>query len=238
MNAGRNQQRAQSQAILVARAVLAATLALSFFTVLAPLGSASAGSSGLMACCIGKPGHESGSCSTGLLDSAKRGRVEPHVSLPVEGTPKKKSFKFGDVKGGAGAGEHCSLHTQSPTEKTENPKETFKPEPGPSIAEVVDPFPISPENRDMKAEPTSASREPTGAGSIDALSSPCPMECGTCSVNYTRRPRPRDQSTLSILPKHPLPLGRRFSSGAFEPIRVLLAKFLQLHPRAPPALLL
>jgi len=238
MKAGPKEQYVTAWAIPIARGLVAAIVALSFLAFLVPLGSASAGSAGLMACCIGKPGHESGSCSTGLLESPRQPQSEPNLSSRQSAPRKVLSIDVTKIKSGAGAGEHCSLHTQSASENNDSPNETSEPDPASQIAEVQPPLAPSSETEELASEPGSVTSERIGPGKIDALSSPCPMECGTCSVSYTRRPRPRDQSTFSYLPRPRLPTGRRFSSGAFQQIRDLHAKFLQLHPRAPPASLL
>ena len=64
MSSGPKQHPIQSLAVSVARALLATIVALSFFTTVVSVGTASSAGSDTMACCIGKPGHESGSCSS------------------------------------------------------------------------------------------------------------------------------------------------------------------------------
>ncbi len=226
---------------LVCRAFVAAIVLLSFLALIIPLGAATAGRSGLMACCIGKPGHESGSCSTGLLEAAQHPQPQPDLSpVPQEAPPKTVTSKFAKVSGGAGAGEHCALHVDSTSEITENQNEPSEPESSPKparllIASSSETEESSAETEETAADSVPARREPRKPGSMSAFSTPCPMECGACSVSNIRRPRPRDQSTLTFLPKPQLPLGRRFSRGAGQQIRVLTAKYSQLHPRAPPA---
>jgi hypothetical protein len=72
----------QTRAALVARVFLASIVAASFLITLAPLGAASSDDSGLMACCVGKAGHEGGSCSSGLL--APSTEPQPEASDDAE----------------------------------------------------------------------------------------------------------------------------------------------------------
>lgn len=66
----------QTRAALVARVFLASIVAASFLITVAPLGAASSDESGLMDCCVGKAGHEGGSCSSGLLASSTEPQPE------------------------------------------------------------------------------------------------------------------------------------------------------------------
>ena len=207
MKAGPGQQRVQSRAMSIGRPVVAAILALSFLSVLLPL-SVSAGSTGLKACCIGKSGHESGSCSTGLIKSGAQTRV-----LEVS-PPKERSNRFAKVKCGAGAGDHChpsaNIDSQPDVTEAENATEQF--------------------------ESTSTSRVGDSL-SIHSVRSTCPAECSACSVGYTRRPRPREQSTQSALVTPRLPSLILVFVGDDQQARLLNWKWSQLQPRAPPALL-
>lgn len=235
MKAGSKHHWAQSRAMPIARALVAIVVALSFFAMVVTLGLASTGEPGLMACCIGKPGHESGSCNTGLPESAE----QPHLSATISSSQQvapRKSLKsnVAEVEDADRSGEHCSLHPQSASDDTESLNETSELETVSPLNEAGDPVTTSPETTEFQPEPDSASNERTGLGNIHALSSSCPMECGTCSVSYSRRPRPREQAIVSLLPKPRLPSDRRFSSDARRPVRSPHAKFLQLHPRAPP----
>ena len=205
MKVGPDQQRVQSRVMLIGRAVLAASLALSFLAVLVPLGRASG--SGLMACCVGKAGHESGSCSTGLIESGGQTQV-PQAPLP-----KTRSGRFANVKGGVGSGEHCS-HTTANDQSAvaEAPKTT------------------------EKSESTSASNT-SSSSSIHSVTTTCPGECGTCSVSYTRRPRPREQSTQSSIGSPRLSSLIVIFISNNQQARFLDSKWSQLQPRAPPTFL-
>jgi hypothetical protein len=122
MKADPDQQRVQSRVMSIGRAVLAAILALSFLAFLVPLGKASADGSGLKACCIGKAGHESGSCSTGLIESGGQ------TGVPQAPPPKTRSGRFANVKG-VGSGEHCSHTTANDhSDVAESPNTTEKSE--------------------------------------------------------------------------------------------------------------
>ena len=72
MSSGPKQQPTHSPAVSVARAFLATIVALSFFTTVVSVGTASSAGLDTMACCIGKPGHESGTCSSGLLGASQQ----------------------------------------------------------------------------------------------------------------------------------------------------------------------
>ncbi len=75
----------------MARFLVASIVAVSFLITAAPLGTASSDETGVMACCVGKAGHEGGSCSSGLLASATEPQLEeandaeePNASILVE----------------------------------------------------------------------------------------------------------------------------------------------------------
>jgi hypothetical protein len=94
---------------------------------------------------------------------------------------------------------------------------------------------ISPATEETRPSPASATTEQSTTSSIHAISRTCPGECGMCSVSYTRRPRPREQSALSFAAQPRLPPVRPFSPGDNQQTSTLSAKCLQLQPRAPPA---
>ena len=189
--------------------MVASLAMLSLLSLFLPLSRASADNSGVKACCIGKAGHDSGSCSTGLLKAAN---VEFHVNLLVERTAKKKLFA--NVKAGAGADGHCGSQASSTDE-----------------IEAASAAPIE----DASEALSEAAAEPPL--NIHAVSNTCPNECGTCSVSYTRRPRPREQSTLSSVVRSPsTPLIRLIVSDQCS-VRELNFKWSQSPSRAPPAYL-
>lgn len=121
-----------------------------------------------MACCMGKPGHEPGSCSSGLLEASNKPQPEPEI-----------------------------LCGQKPVAAT------------------------------GKSRPAS----------ILTLSSRCLAECGTCSVGYARRPRPREHSTFSFAARPHVPSIHRLVPFDDSQTRTLNPKGTQLRPRAPPAFL-
>lgn len=62
----------------VARVIVGACIALSFFTSLAPLAASASAEPGVMACCVGKPGH----CNSGLIKKRpSRPAPEPMCGL-------------------------------------------------------------------------------------------------------------------------------------------------------------
>lgn len=204
MSSGPRQHPIQSLAVPVARAILASILALSFFTTIAPLGSASAG---LMACCIGKPGHESGSCSSGLLQPARKAQPEPELLCGQEPAPTTaRSIKTIEAEDGA----HCSLHARSAGDVPADSTKQTEP------------------------EATSVKSETPGFPRIHTVSSSCSAECAT-SMSYTRRPRQREQSTLSSPARPRLHLTRRALTTDYPQIKTQNTKWVQLRPRAPPA---
>jgi hypothetical protein len=212
MSSGPKQRPIRSLAVPVARALLATIVALSFFTTVVSLSAASSAGAGTMACCIGKPGHEAGSCNSGLLEPARKPQHEPEVLCGPETAPATaRSSKAIDVEAEAEEGGHCNLHSPSARDVTSNAAMQSGP------------------------EATSAKSEKPGFPRIHTLSSPCSAECGTCSVSYTRRPRPREQTTLSSVARPHLHLTRRVLPGDFPPIKTLNTKWVQLRPRAPPA---
>src|SRR5688572_4260575 len=93
----------QTRAALVARVFLASIVAASFLITVAPLGAASSAEIGLMDCCVGKAGHEGGSCSSGLLASS----TEPQ---PEESNDTEDSSSSILVEAGGG------IHAQSDEE--------------------------------------------------------------------------------------------------------------------------
>lgn len=213
MRADKIQQRSRSWALCFGRAVVASLALLSLLSIWLPLGRASAGNSGIKACCVGKAGHESGSCSTGLLEAAK---VEPHISLAVERTAKKKPFA--NVKGGAGAAGNCSEHASSA-----DTSEVEVPSSEPALVEAA-------------SEPRATSREVVSLN-VHAVSNTCPNECGMCSISYTRRPRPREQSSLLSETQPPSTSLIRLIVGEQSLVRALDLKWAHSSPRAPPAVL-
>jgi len=211
MSSGPNQYPIQSLAVPVARALLATIVALSFFTTVVSLGTASAGA-GTMACCIGKPGHESGSCSSGLLESTTKPQPEPEVLCGQEpAPPTARSSKAIVVEAEAEDGGHCSLHA-------------------PSARDVT-----SDSSRQPNPEATPTKSEKSELSVIHTLSSDCSAECVGCSVNYTRRPRPREQSIASSVARPRLLLTRRVLPSDYPQIKPQNTKCVQLRPRAPPA---
>lgn len=78
------QYRMQTRAAIGARLFLAAVVASSFLISFAPLGTASSEEIGLMDCCVGKAGHEGGSCSSGILTSSAETQHE--TSNETEGS--------------------------------------------------------------------------------------------------------------------------------------------------------
>jgi len=211
MSSGPKQYQIQSLAIPTARALLAIILALSFFTTIVSIGTASSAGAGAMACCIGKPGHESGSCSTGLLKPARKPQPEPEVLCGQEPAPAKVlSTKANDAKGVVEEGGHCSLHVSSAGSVTSA-------------------------SRQSEPEATSATSEKPGVPVIHTLSSPCPTDCGMCSVSYARRPRPREHSNLSSLARPRLHFTGPLPPSEYPRIKPLNTKLVQLQPRAPPA---
>ena len=212
MSSGPIQHPIQSLAVTVSRALLAIVVALSFFTTVVSVGTASSAGAATMACCIGKPGHESGSCSTGLLEPVRKPQLDPEVLCGQDPAPPPtaRSLKGTDVEAEAVDGGHCSLHA-------------------PSAGDV-------PSDSAKRSEPeaTLAKSEKSNLPDIHILSSPCPGECGTCSVSYTRRPRPREQSTLSSPARPRLHLTRRDPLSDYPQINTRNAKWMQLRPRAPP----
>ncbi|MGH9957353.1 MAG: hypothetical protein ACREBC_09515 [Pyrinomonadaceae bacterium] len=232
MKAGPKDRWAPSRAMLIARALVSTIVALSFLATLLTFALASADEPGLMACCIGKPGHESGLCRTGLLVSAEQSQLDSTISSSQEpALQESRSRDVTEVKASEKGGEHCSLHAQLTSENTEGLQAASEPETVSTLNE--DPTTTSPETTEFRPEPGSASNE-TGLGNIHALSSPCPMECGACSVSNTRRPRPREQVIVAFEQIPRLLSDRRYLSGTGREIRTRHAKFLQLHPRAPP----
>ncbi|MCM3902935.1 MAG: hypothetical protein ND866_14610 [Pyrinomonadaceae bacterium] len=213
MSLNPRQRPIQSLAVPVVRALLVIVVASSFFTAVVSLGTASSAGAATMACCIGKSGHESGSCSTGLLQTARKPQPEPEVLCGQEPatTAKAVSIKTIDVQAEAKDGGHCSLQTPSADDVTSDSAKQSEP------------------------EATSAKSEKPDLPDIHILSSPCPAECGICSVSYTRRPRPREQSTLASTARPRLHLTRRVLPSANPQINTLNAKWTQLRPRAPPA---
>lgn len=226
MKADRIQQGSRSWAMSIGRALMASVVLLSLLSFLLPLIRASA-NSGLKACCVGKAGHETGSCSTGLLQAAS---VESHVSLPLAQTPVAGTAKtniFTNVRGGAGAAGHCSSHASSSNDSDEplssQPAAIISSQPAVIISEPA------------SAPPATSSK--SVSLNIRAVGSTCPNECGMCSVSYTRRPRPREQSAQSsaVRPQSTALIGLIVSDHLA--VRELNFKWSQSPPRAPPALL-
>ncbi|HKY28308.1 MAG TPA: hypothetical protein VJM12_10210 [Pyrinomonadaceae bacterium] len=216
MKADRIQQGTRSWAMSIGRALMASVVLLSLLSVLLPLIRASA-NSGLKACCVGKAGHESGSCSTGLLAA---GKIDPQANLTAERTAKNKAFA--NVKGGAGGASHCSPESRvrSLESGVSGPRPT-----------------MDHQTTDSGPRSTSDSRLLTRDSRLHAVSSTCPNECGMCSVSYTRRPRPREQSAQSSAVRPPSTALIGLIVSDHLAVREPNFKWSQSPPRAPPALL-
>lgn len=211
MSSGPKQHPIQFLAVPVARTVLAGIVTLSFLATVVSLSTTSSAAPGAMACCIGKPGHESGSCSTGLLDTTREPQPESEILCGQQpAQPIALSIKVIDFEAEAEGG-HCNPHTQSTGEVPSDSTKQSEP------------------------EATSAKSKKSGLPGIQTLSSPCPAKCGTCSVSFTRRPRPREQSTLSSAARPRLHFTRRVIPSDYPQIKTLNTKWMQLRPRAPPA---
>lgn len=212
MSSGPKHNPIQTLTVAVARSLLAAIVALSFFTTVVSIGTAASPVGPGMACCIGKPGHESGSCRSGILEPVSKLQPEPEVLCGQEPAPTAtRSSKAVSVKPQAEEGGHCNLHAS----------------PAGDI--------ISDSTRQSEPEATSDKSAEPGFTVIHALSTPCSAECGTCSVSYTRRPRPREQSTLSSPARPRLHLTASILLSDFPQVKILDTKCVQLRPRAPPA---
>lgn len=237
MKSGPKQRLTKARAIRITRALVATVLALSFFATIVPLGSASAG---LMACCIGKPGHESGSCSTGLLKSSEVPESEvffgQEPAPPAESSPEVAEVKIEEEEGG-----HCNLHTQptsvttSDTTASGSDATSTRPEKSRAEAASIETKELGSETPGQEA--ASIKTKESGSVRIHALSKPCPADCGTCSVAYTRQPRPREQSIPSFAARPRSPAVGRSSQSGHPQIMARDRKWSQLRPRAPPVCL-
>ena len=177
----------QTRAALVARVFLASIVAASFLITLAPLGAASSDASGLMDCCVGKAGHEGGSCSSGLLASS----TEPQ---PEESDDAEHSSASILVEAGGG------IHAQSDEE---------------SVAPEV---------------------PHTQHARVAAIRRNCTGECGACSTNFNRQPRPREQSALATKARPNLQASSQIRCAETLHVNTLQTVTTQVRPRAPPAL--
>jgi hypothetical protein len=221
MSSGPKQHLIRSLAVSVCRALLATLVAVSFFATTVSVGAASSGAAGMMACCIGKTGHDSGSCSSGLLVPVKKPQPEPEVLCGQEtGAPetlstppapaKAASSKISDAGVEVADGGHCNLHS-------------------PSTRDVTSASP-----RQSHPEATSVKYETAERRVMHALSNPCSTDCGACSVSYAR-PRPREHSNLSSLARPRLHLTSPLPPSEYPQIKPLKTNLVQLRPRAPPA---
>jgi hypothetical protein len=209
MSSGPKHYSILSPAVSAVRALLVTILGLSFFATVVPLSIASSAEAGLMACCIGKPGHESGSCSSGLLQPTAEPQPEPELSSDDSSSPGDDSnTAVGDTE--SEEGSHCNLHASAAGDVTSDAARQ---------SETATPS--------RKADEFSFVR-------IHALSTPCSSECGPCSVSYTRRPRPREQATNSSVARPHFHLTNSLPPSEYPPIKPLNMKWVQLRPRAPP----
>lgn len=219
MSSGPKQHPIYSLVVPIARTLLATIVALSFFTTVASLGTASFAGPATIACCIGKPGHESGSCNSGLLEPVSKPEPVPEVLHNRNlAPPTARSRKAVGVEAKAEESGHCDLHTSSAGDVPSNAAKKSETE-APSAKSEKSELPII----------------HTGLPAIHALSSPCSAECVACSVSYTRRPRTREQSSPSSVPRPPLLLTRSVLPSDYAQIRPQNTKWVQLPPRAPPA---
>ena len=205
----------------IARLLVAALVALSFLVTVVPLGASSSAAAGTMDCCVGKPGHEAGSCATGLLESAKTSQSA--VPSSFDRDPSSTSDFSLVVVAGAGAGEHCHASAAVTATLTNTvfagPEARLRPPELELDSVTVEATPVT----------TAESLHP-GAHSV---SRPCKENCAACSTSLTRRPR--EQSALSFAARPQMPSVRRQSPINDLQIRPLNRKWLHFRPRAPPA---
>lgn len=207
--------------LAVARLLVASIVTVSFLITVAPLGTSSSAGAGTMDCCVGKPGHEAGSCATGLLESAKTAQSAAPASFDRD--PSSTSDFSLAVVAGAGAGEHC----HAPAAGT--PTLTNTVFAGPEANLTTDEPESVPPTVEATAAPTAESLLP----GVHSVSQPCKENCGACSTSFTRRPR--EQSALSFAAGPHQPSVGRLSPINDLQIRPLNRKWLHFRPRAPPA---
>jgi hypothetical protein len=76
----------------------------------------------------------------------------------------------------------------------------------------------------------------TEHSSVAAISRNCAGECGACSTNFNRQPRPREQSALATKARPNLQASSQIRCAETLHVNTLQRVTTQLRPRAPPAL--
>lgn len=221
MKSDPKQFRTRLRAMLAARVFVAAIVALSFLITVAPLGTASSDAAGMMDCCVGKPGHESGSCATGLLESANT--AQPASPGSHDRDPASPSDLSLTVVAGAGAEEHCHAPAAGTPAST-----TVLADPEANLTTAkLELDPVTVEATDV---PTAES----GLPSVHMVSQPCYEECGACPSGAVRRPKPRD-TALPVAGGQMRVCTRGFGRFQPRPVEILRLLVEQTHPRGPPS---
>jgi hypothetical protein len=211
----------QTRTALVARLLVASIVTASFLITVAPLGTASSAATGTMDCCVGKPGHVPGSCSTGLLASSKKSHFESPTSF--DNDPASPSASSLAIVAEAGAGEHC--HTPAAGTPTSTNTVIAAADARSTTTEL--------ESGSLTVEATAAPTAESGLASVHSVSQPCTKNCSACSTSITRRPH--EESAISFAARPHPPLVRRLSPINDLHIRPLDRKWLHFLPRGPPA---
>jgi hypothetical protein len=163
---------------MIARAVVAVCLALSFFASLVPLRASA--DAGAMACCVGKAGH----CNSGLLakhDAQPKPRPEPE--------PKQKPEPMCGLKP-AGNDESVAVTEDKPTTEA---AETS----GDGITIVALDSDAAEQGATETSARVAATTTPPASVQLASLTAPCPADCRAGTTGIVRQPRPRELAVLA-----------------------------------------
>ena len=196
----------RSIAILVARFLLATTLALALLSGSLPFTAISAAPMCTLTCCAGRAPHAAGSCMSGACDTGlfqhPKSSKHAHSNIAFQGA--EPLCGLGSITGiAAGFG--------------------------------VTPGGIAGRRTRDRTQSKSAGYEQSESVTAAVVVTPCQPDCGGCASGSTNQNRQRDTTALSHAPRPRPPSSKQLAIASREFVNTLEVVCAQSRPRAPPA---
>lgn len=219
MRMKRNSALVLSLARLAARVVVSASLGLSFFASLVPLGASASSGMPAMACCVGKAGH----CSSGLM-TKRRARPKPEqmcgLKLPAQGeeptgddTTSDESATDPDIN------DEITVVAASPEAETDL-RST-----GSQSTELF---------TGTQGSRSTSSRRSTVPADSTFFTKPCSVDCCADTTAVLRQPRSREIALLANGNRGFLPRSANGKTHLLTPDFSSSATLKHPGPRGPP----
>ncbi len=207
------------RSILVARLVIAATLAFALLSGIVPLGFTS-GHLCKMACCASMAPHMAASCAHGSchIDLSVRKPTPPQLPAP----PKRQE-------------EHCEKHSeQTLQQRVEHKQGEAAPQDEDSSQadhshELIVGF-ATPESSTEQTNSQSPAR-----AAASAFTKPCPPDCGAGSFSSSTQNRKRESAALAYAVRPRPPSSAGSASADYHLSKKLRLICRRCVPRGPPA---